>query len=167
MSKQLFTLKKENAEEWHEDVGACAGAVSPAPARPTLAQDEARPQTPHGPGLPAIRVRDAAPWPKASTSICGETTPPTSRLQQPAPNNTYRLRHGPRGHTHRRHTCPKTDVPQPGDHSPLACVPCLSFCMLLPCHPESLRHCLSMQTTVVCVGACVPAYVRVHAYARV
>ena len=71
-----------------------------APARPTLAQDAARPQTPHGPGLPALRVRDASPWPKASTSICGETKPSTSRLQQPALNNTRRLRHGPRVHTH-------------------------------------------------------------------
>ena len=43
---------------------------------------------------------------------------------------------------------PQTTSPQPGDQSP--CV-----------------HCLSMQTTVVCVGACVPAYVRVRAYARV
>ena len=43
---------------------------------------------------------------------------------------------------------PQTTSPQPGDQSP-----CL--------------HCLSMQTTVVCVGACVPAFVRVHAYARV
>ena len=42
---------------------------------------------------------------------------------------------------------PQTTSPQPGDHSP-----CL--------------HCLSMQTTVVCVGACVPAYVRVHAHKR-
>ena len=49
-------------------VGACLRAASPAPARPTLAQDAARPQTPHGPGLPALRVREAAPWPKASTS---------------------------------------------------------------------------------------------------
>ena len=38
--------------------------------------------------------------------------------------------------------------PQPGDQPP-----CL--------------HCLSMQDTVVCVGACVPAFVRVRAYARV
>ena len=43
---------------------------------------------------------------------------------------------------------PQTTSPQPGDQSP-----CL--------------HCLSMQTTVVCGGACVPAYVRVRAYARV
>ena len=43
---------------------------------------------------------------------------------------------------------PQTTSTQPGDQSP-----CL--------------HCLSMQTTVVCVGACVPAFVRVHAYARV
>ena len=37
---------------------------------------------------------------------------------------------------------PQTTSPQPGDQSP-----CL--------------HCLSMQTTVVCVGVCVPAYARV------
>ena len=44
---------------------------------------------------------------------------------------------------------PQTTLPpQPGDQSP-----CL--------------HCLSMQTTVVCVGACVHTYVRVHAYVRV
>ena len=43
---------------------------------------------------------------------------------------------------------PHAASPQPGDQPP-----CL--------------HCLSMQTTVVCVGACVPAYVRVRAYARV
>jgi hypothetical protein len=67
----------------HEDVGACATAASPAPARPTLAQDAARPHTPHGTGLPAIRVRDAAPWPKASNSICGATRPSASRLQPP------------------------------------------------------------------------------------
>jgi len=48
------------------------------PARPTLAQDAARPPTPHGPGLPAIRDRDTAPWPKASKSVHGETQP--SRL---------------------------------------------------------------------------------------
>jgi hypothetical protein len=40
---------------------------------------------------------------------------------------------------------PHTTSPQPGDHSP-----CL--------------HCLSMQISVVCVGACVHASVRVHAY---
>ena len=43
---------------------------------------------------------------------------------------------------------PQATLTQPGDQPP-----CL--------------HCLSMQTTVVCVGACVPAFVRVHAYARV
>ena len=43
---------------------------------------------------------------------------------------------------------PHIKSPQPGDHSP-----CL--------------HCLSMQITVVCVGACVHAYVRVHTYVRV
>jgi hypothetical protein len=75
--------ERQKMEEWHEDVRACARAASPAPARPTLAQDAARPHTPHGPGLPAIRVRDAAPWPKASNSICGETRPSASRLQPP------------------------------------------------------------------------------------
>jgi hypothetical protein len=43
---------------------------------------------------------------------------------------------------------PQITSTQPGDQSP--CLPCLS-----------------MQTTVVCVGACVPAFVRVRAYARV
>jgi len=43
---------------------------------------------------------------------------------------------------------PHITSPQPGDHSP-----CL--------------HCLSMQITIVCVGACVHTYVRVHAYVRV
>jgi hypothetical protein len=43
---------------------------------------------------------------------------------------------------------PHITSPQPGDHSP-----CL--------------HCLSMQITIVCVGACVHAYVRVHTYVRV
>ena len=42
-----------------EDVRACARAASPAPARPTLAQDAARPHTPHGTGLPAIRVQES------------------------------------------------------------------------------------------------------------
>ena len=36
------------------EVQECLGAASPAPAHPTLAQDAARPETPHGPGLPAI-----------------------------------------------------------------------------------------------------------------
>ena len=66
---------EENAEEWHEDVGACVGAASPSPAHPTLAQDPARPQTPHGPCLPAIRVRDAAPCPKASTLFVAKQSP--------------------------------------------------------------------------------------------
>ena len=43
---------------------------------------------------------------------------------------------------------PHAASPQPGDQPP-----CL--------------QCLSMQTNMVCVGACVPAFVRVHAYARV
>ena len=43
---------------------------------------------------------------------------------------------------------PQATSPQPGDQPP-----CL--------------HCLSMQDTVVCVGACVPAFVRVRAYVRV
>ena len=42
---------------------------------------------------------------------------------------------------------PQITSTQPGDQSP-----CL--------------HCLSMQTTVVCVGACVPAFVHVRACAR-
>ena len=81
----FFLRKRSNSlgSEWQEDVWACARAVSPAPARPTLAQDAARPHTPHGPGLPAIRVRDAAPWPNASNSICGETRPSASQLQPP------------------------------------------------------------------------------------
>ena len=132
----------------HNNSGGCLGAASSAPARPTLAQDAARPQTPHGSGLLALRVRDATPWPKASTSICGETKPSTSRLQQPALNNTCRLRHGPRVHTHRRHTCPKTDMPQPGDHSP--CVPCLSFV-----------HAFAMPAGVCDVGVWASACVRV------
>ena len=49
---------------WHENVRACAGAVSPSPAHPTLVQQPTRRRTPHGPGLPAAGFRDTAPWPR-------------------------------------------------------------------------------------------------------
>ena len=43
-----------------EDVGSCLGVASPSSARPTLAQDAARPQTPHGPGL--LMFEGRYPW---------------------------------------------------------------------------------------------------------
>jgi hypothetical protein len=98
--------------------------------------------------------------------------PSASRLRPSRARQSMPPAARPRAHAHRRNACQKPDVaawsvvephgtgswypfhvrqatsPHPGDPPP---------CLL----------CLSMQTTVVCVGACVPAFVRVHAYARV
>ena len=101
--------------------------------------------------LPAADVRFDRLTPAQDPALALKLSPAASPCTRPPMASSLKKSKVGQGRWRRAEavrSSPQATSPQPGDQPP-----CL--------------HCLSMQTTVVCVGACVPAFVRVHAYARV